>query len=162
MPIEFKCNCGRRLRVADDHAGTRARCPACKAVVPVPSPQAFDWDLRIAEESPPPQPAKVGGSAETEKAEERFSPPSVKMDDSPEPGAADCGLDLVEEDEGAEPAEDDCGLEVVEEAPSPTPVAPVALVAPAGVAPVADALPVTAPASEGEARGPSRADGNKK
>ncbi|MBP90101.1 MAG: hypothetical protein CMJ64_25905 [Planctomycetaceae bacterium] len=38
MPIETICKgCARKLRVADDYAGRKARCPHCKTVYDVPS-----------------------------------------------------------------------------------------------------------------------------
>lgn len=37
MAIDTECSgCGRQLRVADEHAGKQARCPACKSVYVVP------------------------------------------------------------------------------------------------------------------------------
>jgi hypothetical protein len=36
MPITFACDCGRKLRVAEEHAGKRIRCPGCSGVVTVP------------------------------------------------------------------------------------------------------------------------------
>jgi hypothetical protein len=38
MPITFDCTCGKMLRVPDEHAGRRAKCPACGSVVPIPGP----------------------------------------------------------------------------------------------------------------------------
>jgi hypothetical protein len=38
MPITFNCTCGKTLRVPDEHAGRRAKCPACNAVLPIPVP----------------------------------------------------------------------------------------------------------------------------
>lgn len=39
MPIEFRCtSCTALLRTPDSAAGREARCPACNAAVPVPSP----------------------------------------------------------------------------------------------------------------------------
>lgn len=39
MTIEITCKgCGQKLRVSDEHAGKQARCPGCKAVMPVPAP----------------------------------------------------------------------------------------------------------------------------
>ena len=39
MPIEALCpGCGRKLRVADEHAGRQARCPMCQAIYTVPAP----------------------------------------------------------------------------------------------------------------------------
>ncbi len=38
MPIESICpGCGSSLRVADEHAGRQARCPACQTIYVVPS-----------------------------------------------------------------------------------------------------------------------------
>jgi hypothetical protein len=37
MPIEVQCTCGRKCSVAAQHAGKRAKCPACGAVMVVPS-----------------------------------------------------------------------------------------------------------------------------
>lgn len=37
MPIEMRCTgCGQTLRVADEHAGKKARCPACGTIAEVP------------------------------------------------------------------------------------------------------------------------------
>jgi uncharacterized protein (TIGR00266 family) len=36
MPITFDCPCGKALRVNDDMAGKRVRCPGCQAVLTVP------------------------------------------------------------------------------------------------------------------------------
>jgi phage FluMu protein Com len=37
MPIELNCaGCGQLLRVADEHAGKKARCPACGTIADVP------------------------------------------------------------------------------------------------------------------------------
>jgi len=39
MPIEIKCSsCEKRLRVPDNAAGKRVRCPQCKSVISVPGP----------------------------------------------------------------------------------------------------------------------------
>lgn len=38
MPIELTCSgCGQTLRVGDEHAGKKARCPQCGAIVSVPA-----------------------------------------------------------------------------------------------------------------------------
>jgi hypothetical protein len=36
MPYTFTCRCGRRLQVAEEHAGKQGRCPACGALLDVP------------------------------------------------------------------------------------------------------------------------------
>jgi hypothetical protein len=52
MPIEMRCTgCGQTLRVGDEHAGKKARCPACEAIVQVPL---------TGSDMPPP--AELGGS----------------------------------------------------------------------------------------------------
>jgi hypothetical protein len=50
VPITFDCPCGKTLRVPDAHAGKRAKCPGCSAVLPVPEP------LIVAEVVIPPLP----------------------------------------------------------------------------------------------------------
>ena len=54
MPITFNCPCGKALRVADENAGKRVKCPACQAVgsVPAAAPQ-----FEVVEDEPPPKPA---------------------------------------------------------------------------------------------------------
>ena len=37
MPIAFECDCGYRLRAADEKAGRKIRCPECSAVLVVPN-----------------------------------------------------------------------------------------------------------------------------
>ena len=49
MPIQIACKCGKKLRVADDAAGKRVKCPECKATIQVPAE---------AEDEAPPPPKK--------------------------------------------------------------------------------------------------------
>ena len=53
MPIECACPCGRRLRVADEFAGKKARCPQCGAVVAVPPPAPDAGESEAPEDEPP-------------------------------------------------------------------------------------------------------------
>src|SRR5436305_584175 len=53
MPIAFSCPCGKMLRVPDEHAGRRAKCPACNAIVEVPGPEPV---MEIVEEPVAPGP----------------------------------------------------------------------------------------------------------
>ena len=41
MPITLNCSCGKTLRVADEHAGKRVKCPSCNAIIAStpPAPQ---------------------------------------------------------------------------------------------------------------------------
>lgn len=51
MPITFACACGKTLKVADEHAGKRVKCPACQAVASVPA--AAGGDFEIIDDEPP-------------------------------------------------------------------------------------------------------------
>lgn len=52
MSIEFTCpQCGKTLRVADEHAGKQAKCPSCQNVVTVMADGPPDWAS-----DPPPKP----------------------------------------------------------------------------------------------------------
>lgn len=46
MAIETTCSgCGKQLSVGDEHAGKRARCPACGQIYTIPAPDARPPDL---------------------------------------------------------------------------------------------------------------------
>src|SRR5690349_15534846 len=60
MPILVACKCGKKLRVKDELAGKRVKCPGCAQVVTVPA----------AEEPPELE--------EIEPAEERVTTPSAR------------------------------------------------------------------------------------
>jgi DNA-directed RNA polymerase subunit RPC12/RpoP len=53
MAIPFACPCGRALKVADDYAGKRVRCPACGAAVLVPAQEPAGADFELVEDDPP-------------------------------------------------------------------------------------------------------------
>jgi hypothetical protein len=40
MPIAFTCACGKQLRVREDLAGKRVKCPGCRALLTAPGPAA--------------------------------------------------------------------------------------------------------------------------
>ena len=54
-PLVFPCTaCGRRLRVKAQAAGTRVRCPYCKAAIAVPDPEpALEADVVLDDERAP-------------------------------------------------------------------------------------------------------------
>jgi hypothetical protein len=62
MPITFNCTCGKTLRVPDAHAGRRAKCPVCNAVVAIPAPE------------PPPEPEPVFEIVEPVRPPEPIAP----------------------------------------------------------------------------------------
>jgi len=58
MPITINCPCNKVLRVADQHAGKRVKCPACQTIHTVPLPAAeaeTEPEFEIIDE--PPRPA---------------------------------------------------------------------------------------------------------
>ena len=40
MPIALTCGCGRAMRIKEEYAGRKVRCPDCRGVVTVPEPTA--------------------------------------------------------------------------------------------------------------------------
>jgi len=62
MPIAIQCGCGRSLRVKDELAGRKARCPNCNSVLAIPQPaaeknseeDAFTYLLAESPENPAP------------------------------------------------------------------------------------------------------------
>jgi hypothetical protein len=56
MPITFSCACGKTLRVKDELAGKRVKCPACGGVATAP---AAETAFEVFEEPPPPPPRPV-------------------------------------------------------------------------------------------------------
>jgi hypothetical protein len=59
MPITVACECGKQLRVKEELAGKKIRCPGCQAIVVVPAADA------VVEESPR-RPARVEAIEEDE------------------------------------------------------------------------------------------------
>jgi hypothetical protein len=94
MPITFNCACGKTLRVKDELAGKRVKCPACDAVAAVP---AAEPQFEVVEE-PPPKPVS------RPLARPAAKPAAVDdEDDEPRPKAKakrdDEGYDLEDEDD---------------------------------------------------------------
>ncbi|MEK7310101.1 MAG: zinc-ribbon domain-containing protein, partial [Planctomycetota bacterium] len=42
MPVSFKCGCGKSLRVKDEFAGKKVKCPSCNQVIVTPEITAED------------------------------------------------------------------------------------------------------------------------
>jgi len=59
MPIKFRCTCGKVLAARDEHAGRRAKCPTCGAVVEVPKKS----EARPASAPAAPRPAPAPSAA---------------------------------------------------------------------------------------------------
>ena len=67
MPISLQCDCGRDLRLKEELAGKKIRCPQCKVVLVVPEEEfvdaepeeeSFETAVATPENSPPPLPKK--------------------------------------------------------------------------------------------------------
>ena len=62
MPIPVHCDCGKSMKVKDELAGRKIRCPECKIVVVVPRPQEVklpeDEALNVLLTAEPPRPIK--------------------------------------------------------------------------------------------------------
>jgi DNA-directed RNA polymerase subunit RPC12/RpoP len=57
MPISFQCGCGRNLRVKDELAGRRVRCPGCSSILAVPKPD-IEYDAADVSVADTPSDAK--------------------------------------------------------------------------------------------------------
>lgn len=60
MPIEVRCQCGKRLKAPDKLAGKIVACPGCSAQIKVPSlaPEEEEYDDEEYDDAPPQPPAK--------------------------------------------------------------------------------------------------------
>jgi hypothetical protein len=97
MPITFDCSCGKVLRVPDEHAGKRVKCPACNTVgsVPAPEPQfevvEDEPQEQLAPRSAPARPVAKPAARRDEDDDEDDKPLKVAMksrrddDDEDEP-----------------------------------------------------------------------------
>jgi uncharacterized protein (AIM24 family) len=65
MPIEVRCQCGKRLKVPDKFAGKKVACPGCSEPLSIPALAAADDEEpeQDDEDEPEPPPAKARPSA---------------------------------------------------------------------------------------------------
>src|SRR5262249_25222568 len=78
MSISLSCSCGRAMRVKEDCAGKRVRCPACKAILVVPAPTSQEQVQPEPGTTKPPQvPVRLGGSPPPRRPSPRKLPPWV-------------------------------------------------------------------------------------
>lgn len=91
MPVTFQCGCGKTLRVKDELAGKRVKCPACGGVAAVP---AAEPEFDVVEDEPPPRKPAARPVARPARDDD---------DDEPRPAKGkarkDDGYDLDEDDE---------------------------------------------------------------
>ena len=78
MPIEIRCQCGKRLKAPDNFAGRTVSCPGCKAAIQVPAlaanPADDDFEDDVEYEASPPQ-RSVFGSSPAFSSPRKNSPP---------------------------------------------------------------------------------------
>lgn len=97
MPITLNCPCGKTLRVPDASAGKRARCPACQAVVTIPTapPPEAEPVFEVVEEPTPaaaPSPAYKKPFADEDEEDDGGTYGLAKPDrDDPPPGGGKGG-----------------------------------------------------------------------
>lgn len=84
MAITFRCQCGKRLRVRDEHAGKRAKCPHCGKPVTVPNKQADD-SADFDEAPPAASPERARPSARSVPSGDSRSRPRQKARASRKP-----------------------------------------------------------------------------
>ena len=80
MPIQFSCtNCNKQLRVADESAGKKAKCPQCQTVIQVPSATAASGLAGSAAPTPvaPPPIAPPFGNSPGDAATNPYSAPAA-------------------------------------------------------------------------------------
>jgi hypothetical protein len=85
MPITVTCDCGKTLRVPDVHAGKRAKCPACDALVPIPKAEP---EFEVVEDDPKPKPKKVAAVVADDDDDPKPKKKAVAVaddDDEPKP-----------------------------------------------------------------------------
>ena len=88
MPITLNCPCGKTLRVADEHAGKRVKCPICHAVIEPPEPEPVFEVVDEPATRPVAAPPAAKPRADDEDEDEGGSyamEAAEKMPDRPEP-----------------------------------------------------------------------------
>lgn len=108
MPITLNCPCGKSLRVPDEHAGKRVKCPACGGVAAVPKPEPAPMfevveDVSEALVSPPPppraKPVPARADEDDEDADRRGYGVSKRRDEDDEPPPRPRGRRAADEDD---------------------------------------------------------------
>jgi hypothetical protein len=89
MPITFACGCGKTLRVADEHAGKRVKCPACQQPAAVPA-VPDDAGFEVVDDAPPPAPPPARPVVAKAVPVKPPAPPPPPPDD---------GFEVVEDDD---------------------------------------------------------------
>ncbi len=87
MPIALTCDCGRALRVKDELAGKKIRCPECKSTLTVPGKDAeevVELEVVSAEEDEPSSRKSTRRAAiQSERPEPPSRRPALEEDEPP-------------------------------------------------------------------------------
>jgi hypothetical protein len=86
MPVDFKCdNCDKALRVRDELAGKRIKCPGCSTAITVPAEEApapkRSSATRAEKPAPPPPPKRRPADDEEDEKPQRASRKSRDEDE---------------------------------------------------------------------------------
>jgi hypothetical protein len=73
MSIELSCSCGKKLKVRDDLAGKRVKCPACQGVIAVPQPE--EEEPPVLEAAPAEEPDETEASDNSRRSEPFWTDP---------------------------------------------------------------------------------------
>ena len=75
MPIEIRCQCGKKLRVPDKLAGRMVNCPGCNAQLQVPALAALDDDDYEDDVPPAPKQSAFGSPPQLSAPRNNRQPP---------------------------------------------------------------------------------------
>lgn len=85
MAIAVTCECGRALRLKDELAGKKVRCPDCSATVVVPQPEPDEAAFEVLAADDPADAAPPSPIRESLSERPRRPPPPPMDDDDPPP-----------------------------------------------------------------------------
>jgi hypothetical protein len=100
MPIVATCSCGKTIRVQDQYAGKRVRCPGCQGPLLIPRPEAEPEPPVLEVQAEPPRPPRPARAPVRRRKEEDEEVPEVRRADPEEEDDTALG---VQEDEPEQP-----------------------------------------------------------
>ncbi len=78
MPIETQCSgCGSRLRVGDEHAGKKARCPGCGELTSLPAAHESSPAASVSSAADSPSPSNVSSHTGSQAGTANTTPSSA-------------------------------------------------------------------------------------
>ncbi len=110
MPIALECDCSKKLRVKDELAGRKIRCPECKGVIAVPvpevevEPEPEDADAYVTPDEPKSSTASKSKSKSSEDDDDSASYVTAEMPKTKSKSKSSSDDDDDEEDDEDKPA----------------------------------------------------------